>query len=61
MVEEKLLVRPRGTVCPVKAEEFDKLHSRAPKFGRHNRGAKELAGGYTSGELIASWARPIGC
>ena len=39
----------RGLECPALAEEFDRLHSKAPKFGRQNAGAKELAGGYTRG------------
>ena len=45
----------RGVVCPKKAAEFDALHSKArttPKFGQRNAGAKELAGGYTSGECL---------
>lgn len=37
-------------MCPLKAQEFDQLHKKAPRFGRNNKGAKELAGGYTSGE-----------
>lgn len=41
--------RERGLVCPLKAVEFDKLHAKAPKFGRNNKGAKELARGYTNG------------
>lgn len=42
--------RARGLVCPLRAEEFDKLHAGNPKFGRNNKGARELAGGYTRGE-----------
>ena len=49
----------RGLVCPLKAQEFDELHMKAPRFGKNNRGAKELAGGYTNGEQrqqqLASW------
>lgn len=40
----------RGLVCPLKAQEFDEVHSRAPRFGRNNSGARELAGGYTRGK-----------
>ena len=40
----------RGLVCPEKAQEFDKLHAKPPKFGRNKRGAKELASGYTGGK-----------
>lgn len=43
------LVMERGLVCPQKAQEFDQLH-KAPKFGRNNKGAKELANGYTRGK-----------
>lgn len=43
------LVMARGLVCPLKAQEFDEVHSRAPRFGRNNSGARELAGGYTRG------------
>lgn len=34
---------------PVKAKAFDEQHKEAPKWGRHHAGAKELAGGYTTG------------
>ena len=37
-------------VCPLKAAEFDRLHSEAPKSGRKHAGAKELASQYTPGE-----------
>ena len=42
----------RGLVCEEKAKAFDELHlaPQAPKYGPNNAGAKELAGGYTSGE-----------
>lgn len=41
----------RGLVNEEKAKEFDELHARAatPKRGKNNKGAKELAGGYTRG------------
>ena len=42
----------RGLVCPEKAKEFDKIHSRAPRCGRNSSGAKELAGGYTAGKRL---------
>ena len=45
------MAKERGLVCPEKAKEFDELHAQTPKYGRNNAGAKELAGGYTSGQL----------
>lgn len=36
-------------ICPLKAQAYDELHQ-TPQFGRLNRGAKELASGYSSGE-----------
>lgn len=45
----------RGLVCPEKAQEFDQLHANAPKYGRSNTGAKELAGGYTLGEVCMTF------
>lgn len=39
----------RGLVNEEKAKEFDELHTRTPKNGKNNKGAKELAGGYTRG------------
>lgn len=47
----------RGLVCAQRAKEFDELHATAPRFGRNNRGARELAGGYTIGEFSAELAR----
>jgi len=41
--------RPRGLECPEKAEEFDRLHKKARKYGKSCAGAVELAGGYTKG------------
>lgn len=36
----------------MKAAEFDQVHKQAPRWGKNNAGAKELAGGYTKGELV---------
>ena len=36
-------------VCPLKAQAYDDLHL-TPQFGRLNRGAKELASGYSGSE-----------
>ena len=46
----------RGLVNEEKAKEFDELHAKTPKRGKNNKGAKELAGGYTRGNRwIMEW------